>query len=123
MRTSLPQHLNAVDGLIVGSPRLMWLFVAYDLPVGSRKQRRDAVRFHRGLENLGFERFQFSFYRKFCGSNSRTDTFANLVVEAVPARGRVAIFALTDKQVGRMVLFENHARKSDFETPEQLLLI
>lgn len=122
-RVSLPLELNGDDGLIVGAPRLMWLFVGYDLPVGTRDERRAAVRFHKALENLGFQRFQFSLYRRFCGSHAKTDAFSRLVVAAIPKKGRVAMFTMTDKQVGRMVLYENLTKKPPPDPPEQLLLL
>lgn len=122
-RFSLSLEYNGHDGLIVGAPRLMWLYVGYDLPVGTRQERNAAVRFHKALEDLGFERFQFSLYRKFCGSQAKADSVARLAIQAIPKKGRVALFTLTDKQVARMVLYENRSKKPGAAPPEQLLLL
>lgn len=122
-RFSLSLEFNGHDGLIVGAPRLMWLYVAYDLPVGTQGERNAATRFHKALENLGFERFQFSLYRKFCGAHAKAEALARLVIQAIPKKGRIALFTLTDKQVARMVLYENRTKKPGAAPPEQLLLL
>lgn len=111
------------EDLLVGYPRLMWVFVAYDLPVDTLEHRRQAVRFQAGLDKLGFDRFQFSIYTKFCGSQASTETTIRNAAALVPPGGKVAIFTMTDKQYGRMVLYENRRKSSQAERPNQLLLL
>lgn len=111
------------DGLVVGYPRLMWVFVAYDLPVDTPEARKVAVRFHDTLDKLGFNRFQFSIYTRFCGSQASTESSIRDVSAAVPKGGKVAIFTLTDKQYGRMILYENRKKNKQSGTPAQLLLL
>lgn len=115
--------LYADDGMVVGYPRLMWAFVAYDLPVGTKGERKAATGFHKAVESLGFERFQFSLYNRFCGSQAATETAIRQVAGAVPKGGKVAIFTMTDKQFARMVLYENRRKKSQRGQPDQLLLL
>lgn len=37
----------------------MWLFVFFDLPVATKKQRKEATRFRKSLEKDGFTMMQF----------------------------------------------------------------
>ena len=46
--------------------RIMWLVVLFDLPVGTKKERKAANRFREKLRDLGFEMSQFSVYLRFC---------------------------------------------------------
>lgn len=123
-RRSLCLDLYAPDdGLVIGYPRLMWVFVAYDLPVDTPEARKVATRFHTTLDKLGYTRFQFSIYARFCGSQASTEVSVRDVSAAVPKGGKVAIFTLTDKQYGRMILYENRKKTCPSERPEQLLLL
>ncbi len=40
--------------------RFMWLFVFFDLPVGTKTERRNATRFREFLKDNGFMMLQFS---------------------------------------------------------------
>ena len=42
--------------------RMMWLYVMFDLPVGTKAERRAATRFRQSLLDDGFEMAQFSVY-------------------------------------------------------------
>ena len=44
----------------------MWIFVMFDLPVGTKKQSREATQFREFLLDQGFEMSQFSVYARFC---------------------------------------------------------
>ena len=41
---------------------IMWLFVMFDLPVLTKKERKDAALFRKNLEKDGFTMHQFSVY-------------------------------------------------------------
>ncbi len=46
--------------------RIMWLFVMFDLPVGTKTERRQATGFRNSLLNLGFEMSQLEVDPKIC---------------------------------------------------------
>ena len=46
--------------------RFVWLFVFFDLPVGTKPDRRWATRFRRFLKDDGFMMFQLSVYARVC---------------------------------------------------------
>src|SRR3546814_3502482 len=51
--------------------RLMWIFVMFDLPVGTKKQMHDATKFREFLLDQGFEMSKFSVYARFCNEIGR----------------------------------------------------
>jgi CRISPR-associated endonuclease Cas2 len=53
--------------------RLMWIFVMFDLPVGTKKEMREATRFRQFLLDQGFEMSQFSVYARFCNGKDSFD--------------------------------------------------
>ena len=48
--------------------RIMWLFVMFDLPVGTKREKKEATSFRNQLPDLGFEMSQFSVYLKYSAS-------------------------------------------------------
>ena len=46
--------------------RFVWLFVFFDLPVGTKSQRREATRFRNFLKDDGYMMLQFSVYARVC---------------------------------------------------------
>jgi len=46
--------------------RFVWLFVLFDLPVGTKLERRDATRFRNFLKDDGFMMLQYSVYARVC---------------------------------------------------------
>ena len=47
---------------------VMWLFVMFDLPVTTKKERKESALFRKNLEKEGFVMHQFSVYLRHCGS-------------------------------------------------------
>ena len=46
--------------------RILWLFVFFDLPVGTKAERRVATRFRNFLKDDGYMMLQFSVYARVC---------------------------------------------------------
>ncbi|WP_197387472.1 CRISPR-associated endonuclease Cas2 [Ralstonia pseudosolanacearum] len=44
----------------------MWLLTMFDLPVGTKAERKAATSFRHFLQDQGFEMAQFSVYMRFC---------------------------------------------------------
>lgn len=102
--------------------RFMWMFVMFDLPVGTRRQRARATKFRHDLLDLGFQMAQYSVYMKFCGQREAANTLAGRIERRVPSLGRVSILTVTDKQYERMRVFNGRHRQIQEHEPRQLLL-
>lgn len=91
--------------------RVVWLLLAFDLPVTTSAQRRAATRFRLKLLDDGFEMAQFSVYLRYCGSKNIATTHIKKISERLPRHGKVDILQFTDKQYENIVSFDNRSRK------------
>lgn len=85
--------------------RIMWLIVMFDLPVGTKKERKQAMDFRNRLRDLGFEMSQFSVYLKYCASGERAEFVGVRIQRQLPPGGKVDILTITDKQFMNMKRF------------------
>ncbi len=85
--------------------RIMWLFVFFDLPTETAKDRKNYARFRKDIQSDGFTMMQFSVYRRHCASGESADTHVKRVENKLPPKGQVSILQITDKQYGSIVNF------------------
>ena len=102
--------------------RIMWLFVMFDLPTGTKKERKQASEFRSGLLDLGFEMSQYSVYLKYCASGEKAIAASKRVKRLLPSGGKVDILTITDKQFGAMERFYGRRSEKKGEKPNQLAL-
>jgi CRISPR-associated protein Cas2 len=102
--------------------RLMWLVVLFDLPVGSRKQRKAATKFRLKLLDLGFEMTQYSVYLRFCASKEQAESYERKIEQAMPGAGKVHIMAITDKQYENIRTYRGRNREQGAKNPDQYAL-
>ena len=102
--------------------RLMWIFVMFDLPVGTKKETRDATAFRQFLLDEGFEMSQFSVYARFCNGKESFDTHLSRIERHLPEKGDVHILTFTDRQYESIVRFSSQRRQRPRKNPTQLAL-
>ena len=103
--------------------QIMWVWVLFDLPVGTRAERKQATRFRNDLLDLGFEMVQFSVYLRHAWSREKAESYSRQVGECVPKAGNVQILFFTDKQYAQSQVFRGCARAPNpEEKPSQLSL-
>ena len=100
----------------------MWLFVMFDLPVGTKQERKEAALFRKKLLKRGFEMSQFSVYLKYCASKEKADSVGNQVAEILPTGGKVDVLTITDKQFSNMRRFYAKNKVKNDPQPRQLHL-
>ncbi len=100
--------------------RLMWLLVMFDLPVGTKAERRAATRFRQWLLDEGYEMSQFSIYMRFCAGKEQVDRRLKSVAKNRPSQGNVHVLSVTDRQFEQMAVFRGKKRHSGPQAPEQL---
>lgn len=83
--------------------RVMWLFVFFDLPTDTKKDRKNYARFRKELQKDGFAMMQFSVYNRHCASVQSTDVHFKRIEKIIPPKGQVSILQITDKQYGEIV--------------------
>lgn len=103
--------------------RFMWLMVFFDLPVGSKIERRNASRFRTFLRKDGFLMLQFSVYARICRAEEGVDKHLSRVKANLPPKGSVRTLQVTDKQYARMKHLVGVPKKSEKKASEQLVLL
>jgi CRISPR-associated protein Cas2 len=98
----------------------MWVFTMFDLPVDTKKARREYARFRKLLLKDGFEQLQYSIYARPCPSKENAAVHQRRVEAAIPPDGEVRILSITDQQFGRMRVFFGRMRKRPERAPRQL---
>ena len=103
--------------------RFMWLMVFFDLPVGTKTERRHATRFRNFLKDDGYLMLQWSVYARICRAEDGIEKHLARVVKNLPPKGSVRTLQVTDKQYGRMKLLVGESTKSERAAAQQLVLL
>lgn len=85
--------------------RIMWIFVLFDLPTETKKDKKAYLQFRKNLQRDGFTMFQFSIYVRHCASMDNAQVHIKRVKSFLPDYGEVGIFYITDKQFADIELF------------------
>ena len=109
--------------MIAAEVRFMWLFVFFDLPVGSKDQRRRANRFRNFLKDDGYMMLQFSVYARVCRGQDAIEKHVKRARSSLPKEGSIRSLQITDKQFGRMELMLGTAPKNERVGPSQMVLL
>ncbi|WP_418262812.1 CRISPR-associated endonuclease Cas2 [Flavobacterium faecale] len=102
--------------------RIMWLFVFFDLPTETKKDRRNASQFRNNLLKDGFSMMQFSVYVRHCASSESADVHEKRIHQLLPPLGKVSVLRITDKQFGNIQNFWGKAEVPAAPQPTQLEL-
>ncbi|MFH2144365.1 MAG: CRISPR-associated endonuclease Cas2 [Bacteroidota bacterium] len=102
--------------------RIMWLFVFFDLPTNTKKERKVASKFRKSLLDNGFSMMQFSVYIRHCASSESADVHQKRIENIIPNKGQVSILRITDKQYGNIMNFWGKSTNPLEPAPQQLEL-
>lgn len=100
--------------------RILWVFVFFDLPTETKKDRKKYAQFRKNLKRDGFSMLQFSIYVRHCNSRENANVHQKRVKSFLPPKGEVIMFTLTDKQFGMMEFFKGIKTSNRPDTPQQL---
>lgn len=84
----------------------MWVFVFFDLPTETKKQKKQYADFRKKLISDGFKMFQFSIYIRPCATMDNAKVHVERVNSFLPEEGRVCIMTITDRQFKEIRIFE-----------------
>jgi CRISPR-associated protein Cas2 len=82
--------------------RYMRMLVFFDLPVGTRAERRAYTQFRRFLLNDGFDMIQFSVYGRILNGRDAEEKHMQRLVGNLPPDGSVRVLTVTEKQYASM---------------------
>jgi CRISPR-associated protein Cas2 len=103
--------------------RYMWLFVFFDLPVGTKAERRAATRFRNFLKDDGFLMLQWSVYARICRGEEAVTKHDSRITRNLPPRGSIRTLHITERQYARMKLMLGESKNSERVAPNQLVLL
>jgi CRISPR-associated protein Cas2 len=103
--------------------RYMWLFCFFDLPVGTKGERRAATRFRNFLKDDGFLMLQWSVYARVCRGEEAVDKHDTRITRNLPEKGSVRTLRVTERQYARMKLLIGESKKSEKVASKQLVLL
>lgn len=100
----------------------MWLYVMFDLPTNTKKQRKAAAGFRKSLIKDGFSMMQYSVYIRNCASNENATVHIKRVQSMIPEKGIVSVLKVTDRQFGETLTFVGPKSIPPPPAPSQLEL-
>jgi CRISPR-associated protein Cas2 len=100
----------------------MWVFVHFDLPTETKKDRKIYSDFRKFLLDDGFTMMQYSMYVRHCSSRENAEVHKKRVKNKLPPLGHIIVFEITDAQFGRMEFYYGQKPKPIAEYPKQLEL-
>ena len=101
----------------------MWSLAFYDLPVGSKEQRRKHTRWRNNLLREGFHRMQFSVYGKHFQNAASSKACLRRLRQSLPSAGEVRFLTVTERQMEKMLVYQGQKQSDPELVPEQLLLL
>jgi CRISPR-associated protein Cas2 len=100
----------------------MWLYAMFDLPVDTKKARKEYTRFRKTLISEGFLMLQFSVYARYCRSEEASAAHRSRVRDLLPPDGQIRLLSVTDRQFGKQEVYNGKKRKNPEPEPQQLVL-
>jgi len=100
----------------------MWVFVFFDLPTATKKERKNYTKFRKFLLKDGFIMMQFSVYSRICKGDDSVDTHKKRVKEHLPPKGHVRMLSITDLQYSKMETLIGEKKEEEKLEKKQLLL-
>jgi CRISPR-associated protein Cas2 len=102
--------------------RFMRVFVFFDLPVYTKKLRKEYAKFRKFLINDGFFMLQYSVYTKIARNHDDANQCILSVKRNLPAHGSVRLLSVTEKQYAAMQILVGEAtREEDFLKTKEIL--
>ena len=102
--------------------RIMWMMVLFDLPVKTKREKKAYTHFRKWLLEDGYDMMQYSVYTRVCPSQENLEVHLRRLERKLPEYGQVRVIAFTDKQYGRMKVFQAGKLRDTETAPGQFLL-
>ena len=96
--------------------------VLFDLPVGTKRERKAATKFREFLLDEGFGMCQYSVYMRFCAGKEQTEAYIRRISASLPESGAVQVLCFTDKQYEKIISFRGRRREPNRKNSEQFVL-
>lgn len=85
----------------------------YDMPTQTKAQVKDATKFKKYIESIGFIRMQFSIYVYLAINHAETIKIHKYIKNQSPKGGNIRILTITEKQYNNIIFINGE------KTPEE----
>lgn len=102
--------------------KAVWLFTMFDLPVSTKTKRLAYTRFRTMLMKKGFSMLQYSVYARYYASEEASTAHRKKIQAMIPPEGQVRFLTITDRQFGKMEVYNGKTSEPPEKPPKQLLL-
>ncbi len=90
------RHLSRSGSIAMN--KFMRIMVFFDLPVQTKKQRREATRFRNFLLTDGYHMIQYSVYARVCNGTDAVEKHRRRIKDNLPDNGSIRMLVITEKQ-------------------------
>lgn len=102
----------------------MRILVFFDLPVVTRTNKKNYVRFRRFLLKDGYTMIQFSVYSRLCNGMDGANKHLRRIGKNLPPAGSIRSICVTDQQYSRMIHWVGKPKIAEkMLKKDQLLLV
>ena len=101
----------------------MRIIVFFDLPVQTKSQRRDAVRFRSFLLKDGYHMVQYSVYARVCPGTDAVEKHRQRIMEHLPKNGAIRMLTVTEKQFAGMTYITGQYKTDVIDSDERLVIL
>ena len=99
----------------------MRIIVMFDLPVKSKRQRKEATAFRNFLLKDGYYMVQYSIYVRICNGQDSVQLHKNRIKFAIPSQGAVRLLTITEKQYENIEILLGKKQKEDKNANYELI--
>lgn len=103
------------------SYKIMRVVTLFDLPTGTRQERRAATQFRKFLLDDGFDMLQYSVYTRLCPNRDGAEKHMMRVKQNAPDSGSVRVLYLTEHQFTHMYILVGDKTVQESSVPTQQL--
>ena len=98
--------------------RNMRVLVLFDLPVTSKKDRKNYAKFRKFLIHDGYDMLQFSVYSRITQNHDDARKHVERLSKNLPPKGSIRVLQITEKQYNSMlIMVGERTATEDFLTP------
>lgn len=102
--------------------KFMRIIVFFDLPVGTKRERKYATRFRNDLLNDGYYMMQFSVYSRIVKGLAGMEKHLQRLRHLTPPSGSIRVLTVTEKQFADMLFLIGTAPTAEKIGSQQLLM-
>ena len=102
--------------------RCMRIIVLFDLPVATKKDRKEYTSFRNFLIKDGYDMIQFSVYARITLNHDDSKKHIDRLKQNLPKKGSVRVMSITEKQYNSMqILLGETIATENFLKPKEIM--